>query len=131
MSYRNAHILVGGDFNCDGIEWSHMQVPHGVQKRQSQQQVLNILGEHGLTQVESIPTQNDETLDLLFTNVTFPVNRFKEMPLISKANHEIDYGKYNIKAKGIKLASGLMAPTSPLIQMWTKTHIYLVCMKDP
>ena len=26
---------------------------------------------------------------------------------------------------------GLMAPTSPLIQMWIKTHRYLVCMKDP
>ena len=25
----------------------------------------------------------------------------------------------------------LTAPTSPLIQMWTKTHGYLVCMKGP
>ena len=23
------------------------------------------------------------------------------------------------------------APTSPLVQKWTKTHRYLVCMKDP
>ena len=27
--------------------------------------------------------------------------------------------------------TGLTAPTSPLIQMWIKTHTYLVCMKDP
>ena len=27
--------------------------------------------------------------------------------------------------------TGLTAPTSPLIQMWIKTHRYLVCMKDP
>ena len=53
MSNRNAHVLVGGDFNCGDIEWSHMQVPHGVQKRQSQQQLLDIIGE------------NDKTLDLL------------------------------------------------------------------
>ena len=32
MSNRNAHVLVGGDFNCCGIEWSPMQVPQGVQK---------------------------------------------------------------------------------------------------
>ena len=32
VSNRNAHVLVGGDFNCGDIEWSHMQVPHGVQK---------------------------------------------------------------------------------------------------
>ena len=36
MSNRNAHVLVGGDFNCGDIEWSHMQVSQGVQKRQSQ-----------------------------------------------------------------------------------------------
>ena len=27
--------------------------------------------------------------------------------------------------------TGLTAPISPLIQMWIKTHRYLVCMKDP
>ena len=26
---------------------------------------------------------------------------------------------------------GLTAPTSPLMQMWIKSHLYLVCMKDP
>ena len=39
MSNRNAHVLIGGDFNCGDIEWSHMKVPQGVQKRQSQQQL--------------------------------------------------------------------------------------------
>ena len=58
MSNRNAHVLVGGDFNCRDIELSHMQVPHGVQKRQSQQQLLDIMGEHCLTQVVNIPTRN-------------------------------------------------------------------------
>ena len=32
ISNRNAHVLVGGDFNWGDIEWSHVQVPHGVQK---------------------------------------------------------------------------------------------------
>ena len=27
--------------------------------------------------------------------------------------------------------TGFTAPTSPLIQMWIKTHKYLVCMEDP
>ena len=53
------NILVGGDFNCGDIEWSHMQVPHGVQKIQSRQQLLDIIGEHCLTQVVNIPTRND------------------------------------------------------------------------
>ena len=49
MSKRNAHVLVGGDFNCGDIEWCHMKVPQGVQKRQSQQQLLDIIGEHVLS----------------------------------------------------------------------------------
>ena len=45
MSNRNAHVLIGRDFNCGDIEWSTMQVPHGVQKRQTQQQLMDIIGE--------------------------------------------------------------------------------------
>ena len=105
MSNRNTHVLVGGDFNCGDIEWSHMQVPHGVQKRQSQQQLLDIKGEHCLTQVVNIPTRNDKTLDLLFTNAPSPVNRVKGMPPIGKADHDIVYVEYDIKAKRIKQAS--------------------------
>ena len=86
MSNKNAHVLVGGDYKCGDIEWSHMQVglPQGVQKRQSQQQLLDIIGEHCLAQVVDIhvPTRNDKTLDLLFTNFPSPVNRAKGMPPI-------------------------------------------------
>ena len=79
MSNRNAHVLIGGDFNCGDIEWSTMQVPHRVQKRQTQQ-LLDIIGEHCLTQVVNISTQLNKTVDLLFTNVPSPVNRVKGCP---------------------------------------------------
>ena len=105
MSNQNAHVLVGGDFNCGDIEWSHMQVSHGVQRIQSQQQLLDIIGEHCLTQVVNIPTRNDTTLDLLFTNAPSPVNRVKGMPPIGKADHDIVHVEYDIKAKRIKQAS--------------------------
>ena len=82
-----------------------MQVPHGVQKRQTQQQLLDIIGEHCLTQVVNIPTRLDKTLDLLFTNVPSPINRVKGMPPISKADHDLVYIEYDIKAKRIKQAS--------------------------
>ena len=98
MSNGNAHVLVGGDFNCGDIEWSHMKVPQGVQKRQSQQQLLDIIGEHCLTLVVDIPTGNGKTLGLLFTNFPSPVNRVKGMPQIGKADHDIVYVEYDIKA---------------------------------
>ena len=76
----------------------------GLQKRQSQQQLLDIIGEHCLTQVVNLPTCSDKTLGLLFTNVPSPVNRVKGMPPIGKA-HDIVFAEYEIKAKGIKQAS--------------------------
>ena len=82
-----------------------MLVPQGVQKRQSQQQLLDIIGEHCLTQVVDIPTHNDKTLDLLFTNFPSPLNRVKGMPPMGKADHDIVYVEYDIKAKRIKQAS--------------------------
>ena len=97
ISNRNAHVLIGGDFDCGDIEWRTMQVPHGVQKRQTQQQLLDIIGEHCLTQVVNIPTRLDKTLDLLFTNVPSPVNRVKGMPPIGKADHDLVFIEYDIK----------------------------------
>ena len=102
MSNKNAHVLIGRDFNCGNKEWNTMQVPQGVQKRQTQQQRFDIVGEHCLTQVVNIPTRLDKTLDLLFTNVPNPVNRVKRMSLISKADPDLVYIEYDIKAKGIK-----------------------------
>ena len=53
--WGKAHVFIGGDFNCGDIEWSTMQVPHAVQKQQTQQPLLDIIGEHCLTQVLNIP----------------------------------------------------------------------------
>ena len=64
---------------------------------------MDIIGEHCL--IVNIPTSNDKTLDLLFTNAPSPVNRVKGMPTISKADHDIVYVEYDIKAKRIKQAS--------------------------
>ena len=76
-----------------------MQVPHGIQKRQTQQHLLDIIGEQCLTQVVNIHTRLYKTLDLLFTNVLSPVKRVKGMPLIGKANHDLVHNEYDIKAK--------------------------------
>ena len=104
MSNKNAHVLVGGDFNCGNIEWSTMQVPEGVPNRRVQSQLLEIAQEHCLAQVVNIHTREDTTLDLLLTNSPSPVNRVKGMPPIGKADHDIVYVEYDIKAEGIQQA---------------------------
>ena len=84
MSNKNAHVLVGGDFNCGNIEWSTMQVPEGVQNRHVQSQLLENAQEHCLAQVVNIHTRADKTLDLSFTNSPSPVNRVKGCPRSAK-----------------------------------------------
>ena len=43
MSNRNAHVLIGGYFNCVYIEWSKMQVSQGLQRYYTQQQLLDFI----------------------------------------------------------------------------------------
>ena len=52
----------------------------------------------------SIHTPEDKTLELLFTNSPLPVNPIKGMPPIGKADHDIVYIEYDIKAKRIQQA---------------------------
>ena len=81
-----------------------MQVPEGVQQRHLQSQLLEIVQEHCLSQVVNIHTREDKTLDLLLTNYPSPVNRIKWMPPIGKADHNMVYIEYDIKAKRIQQA---------------------------
>ena len=62
MANKNAHVLLGGDFNCGDVEWSTMQVPEGVPQRPVQSQLLEIIKYHCLSQVVKIPTRNDRML---------------------------------------------------------------------
>ena len=102
MSNRNAHVLIGGDFNCGDIKWSTKQVPHWVQIWQTQQQLLDIIGKHCLTQEVNIPMRLEKTLDLRFTNVPSPVNRVNGMPPMGKVDHDLVFIEYDIKPKRIK-----------------------------
>ena len=104
MSNKNAHVLVGGYFNCGNIEWSTMQVPEGVPNRCVQSQLLEITQEHCLSQVVNIHTRKDNTLDLILSKSQSPVNRVKGMPLICRTDHSIVYVEYDIKAKHIQQA---------------------------
>ena len=86
------------------LQWSTMQVPEGVPQRQVQSQLLEIAQDHCLSQVLNIHIGNDKTLYLLLSNSPSPVNRVKGMPPIGKADHDIAYVEYDIKAKRIQQA---------------------------
>ena len=52
----------------------------------------------------SIHTRKDNTPYLLFTNSPSPINRVKGMHPIGKADHDIVYIEYDMKAKRTKQA---------------------------
>ena len=69
-----------------------------------QQQIkLNAFG-FPLLQSQYVFTGEHKTLNLLFTNSPSPINRVKGMPPIGKADHDIVYIEYDIKAKRIQQA---------------------------
>ena len=77
-------------------------VPEGVPKRPTQTKLANIIQDHCFSQMVYIHTREDKTLDLLFTNSPSPINRVKETSPIGKADHDIVYVEYDIKAKHIQ-----------------------------
>ena len=78
-----------------------MYIPRGYRTGEFSQ-LLEIVQDHCLSQVVNIHTREDKTLDLLLTNSLSPVNRVKGMPPIGKADHDIVYVEYDIKAKRIQ-----------------------------
>ena len=134
MANKNARVLLGGDFNCGGFEWSTMQVLEGVSQRHVQSQLLELIKDHCLSQVVKVTTRNDRALDLLFTNSPSRSNRVKGMPPIDKADHDIIYVKYDIKAKQSNKPRGRIFlllkffnnPTSPAEDSPIKERIWKV-----
>ena len=101
MSCKNSHVFLGGDFSCGDIDWNKLFVPLGMPKRQVQNQLIDIVQEHCLSQVVDIPTRQERTLDILLTKNPTQVTRVKRIPPIGRADHNIVLVEYDIKAKRI------------------------------
>ena len=104
----------------------------GGTKKAVSTKLLDIIVEHCLTQVVNIPTRNDKTLDLLFTNFPSPVNIVKEIPPIDKADHNIvyveykyfseDHSHFSVNDMWVKFKEGFFEAVKRFIQLkMTKT----------
>lgn len=60
-------VILAGDFNCPDVNWENNSVPPGAPNRVVQQQLVDIMVKHCLTQVHNQPTREDNILDLVFT----------------------------------------------------------------
>ena len=82
----SCHVWLAGDMNLPGLEWSSTQLKPASCSPSQYTLFLDILVDHGLTQVIDQPTRGDNTLDLLVMNNPTLVNRTEILPGISDHN---------------------------------------------
>ena len=66
----NTITMIGGDFNCGDVDWETLSVNPGSHTKTAHETLLNIVGDHHLTQVVHEETRQSRTLDLFL--VTHP-----------------------------------------------------------
>jgi hypothetical protein len=93
---NNLCLLIGGDFNLPGWNWTNKTLHSGTQHAHQYYYFSNILDDHGLTQLVQEPTRNKNTLDLLITNYPSKILRIDITRGIS--DHDIIYAEMNMNS---------------------------------
>ena len=79
-SNKSKHILLAGDFNCPDINWNTLTVRPNAPDREIQKSLIELSIEHGLTQVHSQPTRQENVLDLVFTDNPSLIKNSQSIP---------------------------------------------------
>ena len=93
-------ILIGGDFNADGIDWDAGLVKSDCEKVGVCNKVIEIFDKFHLTQLQKSPTRGNAILDLFATNKPGLVKSIKNIPGI--ADHDTLVIDSDIKAQTTK-----------------------------
>ena len=83
---HNDTIIIGGDFNFRDIDWDSDTVLPGAYERSASQMLITSLNDNFLTQLQRLPTREDNVLDLYITNKPSQVKSMYNVPNIS--DHE-------------------------------------------
>ena len=84
MEYFN---VLGGDFNCPGIDWTTMSIDKNSTDKIVHQEVIDLSNKFGLTQCIEQETREKNTLDLTFTTNPTLVQNTAVVPGLS--DHDI------------------------------------------
>ena len=92
----NAYVIIGGDFNFPALDWSTggSLKTHNCYPR-LHTKFIDIINDHGLQQMVTFPTRDNNTLDLFLTNHPSLVPRVEGVPGIS--DHLAVYMEFNIQ----------------------------------
>ena len=92
---RQCGMMIGGDFNLPGWDWSVPELKPGTAYSSLHNEFKELLDDYSLTQHITEPTRLKNTLDLIATNMPDQVNRMKILPGIS--DHEIAYMELSVR----------------------------------
>ena len=91
---NNSHIWIAGDMNLPGINWPSQSLKTPCPSPAQHTLFLNILTDHGLTQVIDKPKREKNVLDLMAVNNPTLLNPIEIIPGI--ADHDIVLAKLDI-----------------------------------
>ena len=87
--YKNCIIKLGGDFNLGDINWENSAAPAGSRDKAHCDKLCLIARNHLLEQINTMPTREGRTLDLLFTSHPSTVIKHTICPPIGMSDHEM------------------------------------------
>ena len=94
---NTSNVIVAGDFNAPDLKWNY---PEPTNCSLNSERLLEIIDEHGLTQLVKEPTRDDNILDLVLTNSVNIINNVKVIPGIS--DHDMVLFEVNLACRGKK-----------------------------
>ena len=95
---RDPMIWLSGDFNAPSINWQTLSIPPGSPYLSTQQLLLDIIQDHGLSQMVLEPTRSDNILDLFFTSVPTLIEKIQIIPGLSDHDVVVIQTKMRISA---------------------------------
>ena len=95
-----AAIILGSDFNADGINWDTCSILPDCKKKSICEKIIDIFDKCGLSQLQTAPTRMGATLDLFATNKPGLVKNINNIPGI--ADHDTLLIDSDIQARSSK-----------------------------
>jgi len=95
LSGGTGPILLGGDFNFPGWDWTNHTLKPNCPHPDLHNQFADIINDNGLSQIVREPTRKDNILDLIITNRPNQTTRIQSLPGIG--DHNAVFAEMNIK----------------------------------
>ena len=103
LAKSHKNMIIGGDFNLPGIDWSKQQLKPQTQYVGLHQDFIEFTKSFGFSQLVDEPTRLHNTLDLLLTNIPERINHTKILPGIS--DHNIPFTELSLRTNRRKQAT--------------------------